>query len=117
MLLRQARERAGLSQARLAALIDSGRSTIVKLENGTLPLTWDWARRLAPALKCDPTDLFEAVPIPTVDVLEIMIQTSMREMPAGVPLGEWPHIVASSLYEQLRLYLIDRATVHHQPQG
>lgn len=116
-MLRQARERAGLSQAKLATLIDSGRSTIVKLEKGILPLTWDWAMRLAPALECDPTDLYEAVPIPTVDVLEIMIQTAIQEMPAGLPLGEWPHIVATSLYAQLRLYLTDRAAPHSQAQS
>ena len=59
MSLKDARKRAGLSQDALATAINSGRSTIVKLENGTLPLTEDWAKRLSPALGVSPSLLFE----------------------------------------------------------
>lgn len=48
--LRDARKRAGLSQEALGQAVRSGRSTIVKLERGDLPLTEEWAKRLVPAL-------------------------------------------------------------------
>lgn len=64
--LREARQKAQLSQVRLAELVDSGRSTIVKLEDGTLPLTERWAKRLAPALGCKPEDLYSGPPIPVI---------------------------------------------------
>lgn len=66
MSLKEARNRAGLSQEGLANKIDSGRSTIVKLEKGELPLNATWAARLAPALGCRPEDLYEGEPIPVV---------------------------------------------------
>lgn len=48
--LRDARKRAGLSQEALGRAAGSGRSTIVKLESGELPMTEAWAKRLAPHL-------------------------------------------------------------------
>lgn len=56
--LRDARKRAGLSQEALGLAVQSGRSTIVKLEKGELPLTEEWARRLAPALGVRPDKLW-----------------------------------------------------------
>jgi DNA-binding XRE family transcriptional regulator len=57
--LKQARETAGMSQERLAQAVDSGRSTIVKLEKGVLPMTEEWAKRLAPALGLRASDLYK----------------------------------------------------------
>lgn len=110
MSLKTARENAGLSQQALADSVHSGRSTIVKLEQGILPLTLEWAIRLAPALKCEPVDLYEDVPIPTEEVLRHMIDTCVRELPAGVTIGEWPEAVAACLHTQLKLFLVDRMT-------
>ncbi|WP_157840560.1 helix-turn-helix transcriptional regulator [Sphingomonas sp. Ant20] len=60
MPLKDARHRAGrISQDKLAEMVGSGRSTIVKLESGKLPMTEDWAKRLAPALNLRPSDLYK----------------------------------------------------------
>jgi transcriptional regulator with XRE-family HTH domain len=64
--LRKAREAAGLSQTELGEAVGSGRSTIVKLENGTLPLSEAWARRLAPALGVRASELFSGPTLPVV---------------------------------------------------
>jgi len=56
--LKEARRAAGLSQEKLGELVDSGRSTIVKLERGDLPLSEGWARRLAPVLGLKVNDLW-----------------------------------------------------------
>lgn len=64
--LKDARKKAGLSQEALGAAVASGRSTIVKLEQGVLPLTEEWAKRLAPALKVRPDQLWEGPQIPVV---------------------------------------------------
>lgn len=52
--LRQLRERLGLTQAELGALVGTGKSQINKLELGTRPLRGKWPARLAHALGCDP---------------------------------------------------------------
>lgn len=64
--IRDARKRKGLSQEKLGVLADSGRSTIVKLEDGTLPVTEAWAKRLAPHLGVRPDQLWEGPQIPVV---------------------------------------------------
>lgn len=64
--LKDARKKAKLSQERLGELADSGRSTIVKLEKGELPLSEAWAKRLAPHLHVRPEQLFEPPQIPIV---------------------------------------------------
>ncbi len=55
--LRAARERAGLSQARLADLAGTSQSQIQRLELGQRKLTVEWAQRLAAALNCHPAEL------------------------------------------------------------
>jgi DNA-binding XRE family transcriptional regulator len=58
--LRDARQRAALSQADLAHAAGVARSTVVRLEQGEpdpLPST---VRKLAQALQCKPVDLMEA---------------------------------------------------------
>lgn len=64
--LRDARKKAGLSQEALGLKAGSGRSTIVKLEKGELPLTEAWAKRLAPFLHVRPSDIWIAPQIPVV---------------------------------------------------
>ena len=64
--LKDARKKAGLSQERLGQLADSGRSTIVKLENGTMTMTEDWAKRLAPHLGVRADRLWDGPQIPVI---------------------------------------------------
>jgi DNA-binding XRE family transcriptional regulator len=64
--LKDHRRAAGLSQDKLGQLAESGRSTIVKLEKGELPLTEQWAERLAPHLGIRPSDLWEGPQIPVI---------------------------------------------------
>lgn len=64
--LREARERAKLSQEALGRAANSGRSTIVKLENGTLPMTEAWAKRLAPHLDVRPDQLWSGPAVPVI---------------------------------------------------
>lgn len=64
--LKDARTRAGLSQDALGVAAKSGRSTIVKLEKGTLPMTEEWAKRLAPLLGVKPHHLYEGPQIQVV---------------------------------------------------
>jgi len=56
------RKRQGLSQEALADRLGTGRSTIVKLEHGTLRLKQDWMERLAKALHCKPYELLPDAP-------------------------------------------------------
>lgn len=64
--LKDARKKAGLSQEALGILAESGRSTIVKLERGDLPMSEAWAKRLAPHLGVKPHQLYEGPQIPIV---------------------------------------------------
>jgi phage repressor protein C with HTH and peptisase S24 domain len=64
--LRDARKKAGLSQEALGVKAGSGRSTIVKLEKGELPLNEAWAKRLAPFLHVRPSDIWVAPQIPVI---------------------------------------------------
>lgn len=51
------RKKAGLSQDALGRALNSGRSTVTKLERGEIPLSDRWLERLANLLNCTPTDL------------------------------------------------------------
>lgn len=64
--LKDARKRAKLSQEALGLAVHSGRSTIVKLEKGELPLNEEWAKRLAPALGVRPDQLWQGPQVPVV---------------------------------------------------
>lgn len=64
--LKDARQRAGLSQEELGRQAGSGRSTIVKLEQKKLPMTETWAKRLAPLLGVRPDQLWEGPQIPVI---------------------------------------------------
>lgn len=58
------RERANLTQADLAARLNTGRSTIVKLERGERPLNDRWLSRLANHLGVSPVEILgDDVPI------------------------------------------------------
>jgi phage repressor protein C with HTH and peptisase S24 domain len=46
-----------ISQDRLAELVGTGRSQIVKLERGERRLTVEWMERIARALQCEPAEL------------------------------------------------------------
>lgn len=58
------RKRRGYTQERLAALLNTGRSTIVKLERGERPLNERWLERLANQLGVAPVEILgDDVPI------------------------------------------------------
>lgn len=56
------RKEAGLSQERLAGMLNSGRSTVVKLERGEMALSQDWMERIARAIGCEPWELLPNSP-------------------------------------------------------
>lgn len=56
------RKGAGLSQERLAELLNSGRSTVVKLERGEMALSQDWMERISGAIGCEPWELLPNAP-------------------------------------------------------
>lgn len=64
--LKVLRKRAGLTQEQLGRAAGSGRSTIVKLEKGELPLTEDWAKRLAPHLGVKPEQVYAGPQVPLI---------------------------------------------------
>lgn len=66
MSLKDARKSAGLTQEGLGQLANSGRSTIVKLEKGELPMSEAWAKRLAPHLNVRPDQLWDGPAVPIV---------------------------------------------------
>ena len=55
--IKEIRKDRGLSQDKLADLVNTGRSTIAKLESGERRLSQDWMVRLSQALRCNITDL------------------------------------------------------------
>lgn len=58
------RKKAGISQEALGKALNSGRSTITKLERSEIPLTDRWLDRLALVLNCVPADILgDYVPI------------------------------------------------------
>lgn len=58
------RKKAGLSQEQLGKLLNSGRSTVAKLERGEIPLSDRWLDRLSVILKCSPADVLgDEVPV------------------------------------------------------
>lgn len=62
--LKHYREKKGLTQQQLGERLNSGRSTIVKLERGERPLTPSWLDRLSKELDCSPLDIMgDEVPV------------------------------------------------------
>lgn len=62
--LAQVRKKAGLSQQKLGELLNSGRSTVTKLERGEIPMNDRWLERLSHVLNCSPADILgEQVPV------------------------------------------------------
>lgn len=58
------RKEAGITQAELAAALNSGRSTVTKLERGEIPLHDRWLEKLSLVLNCAPSDILgDTVPI------------------------------------------------------
>ncbi|WP_159975828.1 MULTISPECIES: XRE family transcriptional regulator [unclassified Novosphingobium] len=58
------RKKAGYSQQKLGELLNSGRSTVTKLERGEIPMSDRWLDRLTQILNCSPSDILgEQVPV------------------------------------------------------
>ncbi|PWC54253.1 helix-turn-helix transcriptional regulator [Azospirillum sp. A26] len=72
--LKELRKQRKLSEDRLAEIVGTGRSTIVKLQNGTLPITVEWAEKLASALGCKPWDMLRDDKSEAEEALELMLR-------------------------------------------
>ena len=72
--LKELRKRRKLSEDKLAEAVGTGRSTIVKLQNGALPMTVEWAEKLAPALGCKPWDILRDDKSEADEALELMLR-------------------------------------------
>jgi repressor LexA len=58
------RKKAGLSQEALGKALNSGRSTVTKLERSEIPMTDRWLDRLSVVLNCSPVDILgDEVPV------------------------------------------------------
>jgi DNA-binding XRE family transcriptional regulator len=90
--LKDARKKAGLSQEALGAAANSGRSTIVKLEQGILPMSEDWAKRLAPLLGVRADALYDGPQVPVVGYVGAGQRVYAYEdmMNAGETIGRPP---------------------------
>jgi transcriptional regulator with XRE-family HTH domain len=78
--LRQWRERAGMSQAELAEVVNTTSSVIHYLETGERALSAKWLRRLAPALDTTPGMILDHDPKDLeADILDIWSRADLRE--------------------------------------
>ncbi len=59
-LLKDKRERAGISQEKLAQIIDVTRQTIISVEKGKYTPSLELALKLSKVFKCKVEDLFES---------------------------------------------------------
>lgn len=118
--LKRAREEAGFSSAREAALaMGLSYDTYAQHESGIRGFpakkaelyarryrtTVEWllfGRGDAPVASSEPTD----------DDLAAMIENALRELPVGTPLGEFPRLVAPALRVQLERFRVDREPAH-----
>lgn len=62
--IREMRKKAGVSQFEVARAIGMHQTHFGKLENGTRPLTLDWARRISKVLGCTVADLLSSADHP-----------------------------------------------------
>ena len=53
--------------------------------------------------------------LPNEDELAEMLAIAMRKLPVGTQIGDWPHIVASSLHTQIERFLVDRGHAEKRP--
>ncbi len=72
--IKDLRRRRGLSEESLADAVGTGRSTIVKLQKGVLPITVEWAEKLAVALECKPWDILRDDKSEIDEALELMLR-------------------------------------------
>jgi transcriptional regulator with XRE-family HTH domain len=108
--LKAARDKAGYASAKAAAeAMGVAVSTYIQHESGTRGFGRRVARyagffKVAPEWLAFGTDdgLSE-------QLLSGMLETALREMPAGATIGDWPRLAAASLYAQLVQFRDERA--------
>jgi transcriptional regulator with XRE-family HTH domain len=100
--LRAARDKAGYTSAKAAAeAMGVAVSTYIQHESGTRGYTRR-VPRYAKFFRVPPEWLaFGTEDGLSEQVLSGMLETALREMPAGATIGDWPRLAASSLYAQL----------------
>lgn len=105
------RKAAGLTMEQLAAAMDppSSKGMISQYESGKRRPRQATLEAIAVALDCTPGELLDGEhdgpSLPNEADLEQMVALALQEVPAGSRLADYPPIVASSLRDQLRLYL------------
>lgn len=105
------RKAAKLTQEGLAGEIGTTRNQLVKLENGSRPLTSDWLEKIGKALKIEPYLLIAPDHVlPSEAELAEMLAAAQQTLPAGLPYSEWPRAVASGLHMRIRTLAGDRAS-------
>lgn len=83
--IKELREKAGMSQERLAEAIQTGRSQIVKLERGERRLTVDWMIRIAKALDVSPKELMpSSEDMPATPEVTSGLAQILSDMPASL---------------------------------
>lgn len=72
--IRERRKACGLSEDGLAEAVGTGRSTIVKLQKGKLPLSVQWAEKLAVPLACHPWELLPDEKNEEFEAVELLLR-------------------------------------------
>lgn len=107
----------GLRLEDIAAHARVATSTVSRWEAGGIKITSERLKAIVEAYDCRVSDVFDdsdsgreplfperPVPQPTTEQLEKMIGIAMMELEPGAKLGDFPHVVASSLHAQLERY-------------
>ena len=95
------REHRELTQEKLADLVGTSHSQIQRLESGKRPLTDRWALRLAPALRCNPEDLYGSDVSPLQAPVRIIPQISWVQ---ASDLSPEPDFLSQGDYEDVVYY-------------
>lgn len=78
--LERLRDKADLSQQKLADKIGTSQSQIDRLEKGLRKMTPQWAKRLAPALECHWLELMDETPPAQLEPQEAALLGRVREL-------------------------------------
>lgn len=121
ILLRQLRERLGLTLEQMAERAPYSVSQLSRWENGGSNIPSGNLPDLAKAYNCRVQDIFssEGTPpllVPSEDTLIAALQGVQQELPDGLPESEWPRSAASALRKRLELLSGEHANAASQGQ-
>ena len=81
--IKECRQRQGLTQCRLAELVNSTTQQISLLERGERQLTLHWMVRIGAALCCEPADLLPSMDAGEDDLREETLLSLFRALPSA----------------------------------